>query len=95
MVDVRAVGAVGIAEHAQRRGLQIAAVLGLIGQRVLADEVLFDRLVGGGGEEAASASSLICSGSRSRKMPDSVMMTSIRGRPSRSSGISSAPARRP
>ena len=52
MVDVRAIGAVGIAEHAQRRRFQIAMVRGLIGQRVLANEILLDRLVGGGRQEA-------------------------------------------
>ena len=40
----------------------------------------------------ASANIRVCSGKRSRKIPDSVMTTSMRGRPSSSSGMSSAPA---
>jgi hypothetical protein len=94
-VDVGAVGALGVAEHAQRRGLEVAAVFRHVGQRVLADEVLLERLVGAGGEEGGLGQQRICSGSRSRKMPDSVMTTSMRGRPSSASGISSAPASRP
>ena len=43
----------------------------------------------------ASASRRICMGSRSRKMPDKVMTTSMRGRPSSAKGISCAPAKRP
>jgi hypothetical protein len=57
-----------------------------------ADEVHLDRFVGLAAFSAASASIRVCSGSRSRKMPDSVITTSMRGRPSSSSGIRSAPA---
>ena len=45
LVDVRAVGAVGVGEHAQRCRLEIAAVNGLIGTCVLAHEVALYWLV--------------------------------------------------
>ena len=51
MIHVRAVGAIGVAIDAQRRRLEIAAVLTLVPQRVLADEILLERLVRRGGEE--------------------------------------------
>jgi hypothetical protein len=61
---------------------------------MLADEVLL------GGSSALAArgglgQQLDLQRQRSRKMPDSVMTTSMRGRPSSASGSSSAPARRP
>ena len=46
MVDVGAVGAIGIAEHAQCSLRDIASMRVLAGQRVLADEVHLKRLVG-------------------------------------------------
>ena len=51
VIDVGAVGALGVAEDPQRRRLEIATVLGLIAQRVLAHEIALDGFVGGGGEE--------------------------------------------
>ena len=45
--------------------------------------------------QAASASIRVCRGRRSRKMPDSVITTSMRGLPSSASGIRSAPDSRP
>ena len=51
MIHVRSVGALGVAVDAQRGGLQIAAVLRLVAQRVLADEVALERLVRGCREE--------------------------------------------
>ena len=45
--------------------------------------------------KAASASILVCSGNKSRKIPESVITTSIRARPSCSSEIRSAPHKRP
>ena len=51
VIDVGAVRALGIAEHAQRRALEIAAVLRLVAQGVLADEVHFLGLIGRGGQE--------------------------------------------
>ena len=49
VVHVGAVRAFGIAVHAQCGDFQGAAVFFLVGQRVLADPVLLQRLVGGGG----------------------------------------------
>ena len=49
IVDVRAVGAFGIAVDAQRGNLERAAMLALISQRVLSDEVHLGRFIGGGG----------------------------------------------
>ena len=51
VVDVRAVGAFGVAEHAQCGRLHIAAGFGLMRQHMLAHEIHLDRLVGGGGHE--------------------------------------------
>ena len=51
VVDVGAVGPVGVAEDPQGRGLQVAVVGRLIGQGVLAHEVLVQRLVRAGGLE--------------------------------------------
>ena len=52
MVDVRTIGAVGIAEHAQGCGFKVAIIRGLEGQRVLANEVPFNRFIRRGGQEA-------------------------------------------
>ena len=49
---------------------------------MLADEVLLRRFVGPAARRRPRPAVSICSGSRSRKMPDSVMTTSMRGRPS-------------
>ena len=65
----------------------------LIGERVLAHEVLVERLVGGRRQESGFGEELAtAAASRSRKMPESVMTTSMRGRPSSASGIREAPA---
>mgnify|MGYP000331976203 CR=1 FL=1 len=45
-VDVRAIGSLGVRKDAQRRGLDIAAMLVHVGQRVGADEIALRRLVG-------------------------------------------------
>ena len=93
LVDVGAVGALGVGEDAQARGLDVDAHPLGVGQRVGADEVVRraarrrSRRV-----KAASASSWVCSGSRSRKMPERVITTSMRGRPRSASGTRSAPA---
>ena len=51
LVDVRAVGALGVGEHPQARRLDVDAhPLGIV-QRVGADEVVREGLVGGGGAE--------------------------------------------
>ena len=51
MIDVGAVGAVGVAEHAQRCGLKITAGFFLMGQCMLAYKILLERFVGIGSEE--------------------------------------------
>ena len=51
VVDVRAVGTFGIAIHPKRCDFERAAMLLLIGQRMLANEVLLERLVCRGGHE--------------------------------------------
>ena len=51
LIDVGAVGAVGIAEYAKRGLLDVAAVLRLVGQRVLAHEILLAGFVGAGGKQ--------------------------------------------
>ena len=45
MIHVRAIRTLGIAEHAQRGGFHVAALLLLIGQRMLANEVVFFRFI--------------------------------------------------
>ena len=51
-VDVRAIGAIGIAEHAQRSRFQVAAGLAHVREGVLANEVDVVRFVRGGSEIA-------------------------------------------
>ena len=95
LIDIGAVGAVRVGEHPQRRRLQIAALLRLMVQRMLAHEVHLDRLVRAGGKERGFSQHLVCSAKRSRKMPERVISTSTRGRPNSSSGIRAAPHSRP
>ena len=51
MIHVRAIRTLGIAEHAQRGRLHVAALLLLIGQRMLANEVVFFRFIGARGHQ--------------------------------------------
>ena len=95
LIDIGAVGAIGIAEYAKRGLSHVAAMLRLVSQRVLAHAILFAGFLGAGGKQRRFGQSLVWSGSRSRKMPDSVITTSTRARPRRSSGTNCAPARRP
>ena len=96
LIDVGAVGAVGIAEHAQRGLSDVAAVLRLESQRVLAHEVLFAGFVGAGSEQRRFGQQL---GLQRQQVAEDARQrdhhVDCAARPSRSSGTSCAPARRP
>ena len=90
-VDVRAIRAVGIAEHPQRRVLDSPPCVAWNSSACLRMKLRSGGSSAVAASSAASASSFVCNGSRSRKIPDNVTTTSMRGRPSRSSGIKRAP----